>query len=253
MNTLSELRQLDPNGDVTVILHPSLSPQDKTAEPSSPKYEEDEDPTQDEYLERHLRDDRTGSAKDDQRSEDDGTETNFTGEAVREVRALLSSKAMSLASPVFRNMLNGRLKEAEILRSAGEVTIDLPDDDQNAFLILMNIAHLRFSEVPYDLDQEALVEIARLVDKYEMHRIVEPYKLNWTIQMQTRLKELDEDVLSLQLPEPSFPNIASVIFVLWALRQGGYGFQEVTKHAIQWQEGQLEDENLPIPPQLLGK
>jgi len=58
----------------------------------------------------------------------------------------VSSEAMSLASPVWRTMLDpaGPFKESQ--SDNGE--INFPDDDSEALLILLVAAHLRFQDVP---------------------------------------------------------------------------------------------------------
>lgn len=64
---------------------------------------------------------------------------------------LVSSKSMSLASPVFKTMLGESFKEGEALRADSKVTIPL-DDDAVTFVILANFIHHKTSSVPVKAD-----------------------------------------------------------------------------------------------------
>ncbi|QSZ36636.1 hypothetical protein DSL72_006517 [Monilinia vaccinii-corymbosi] len=69
------------------------------------------------------------------------------------VTMLVSSKHMTLASPVFDAILsNGRFKEGTELLIKGKVEIELPDDDPVAFAIGANVIHHRNKMVPVELD-----------------------------------------------------------------------------------------------------
>ena len=89
----------------------------------------------------------------------------------------VSSKAMSLASPVWRAMLdpNGPFKESQ----SGHNEITLPDDDSKALLILLLAAHLRFQDVPEELSFEHLLEVCVLCDKYDCITLVRPWISRW--------------------------------------------------------------------------
>ena len=87
----------------------------------------------------------------------------------------VSRNAMALASHPWSIMLHrsGSFKEA----SAG--TVSFPDDDVNAFMILLKIAHLRFHEVPLSLEYDQLLDIAILSDKYDTGRLCLPFYPLW--------------------------------------------------------------------------
>lgn len=92
----------------------------------------------------------------------------------------VSSKHMSLASPVFKSMLQGGFHEATELKKMGNIEIPLPDDDAASMLILVNIIHCRFKLVPKKLDLPTLTEVAGLVDKYQCHELIELLRIGWT-------------------------------------------------------------------------
>jgi hypothetical protein len=70
---------------------------------------------------------------------------------------IVSSKHMILASPVFKVMLQpGRFKEGMQRNAAGQIEVDLPDDDQAVMVIVPDIIHGRNSLVPKQVDMEML-------------------------------------------------------------------------------------------------
>ena len=75
---------------------------------------------------------------------------------------VVSSKAMCLASPVWRAMFDPQGRWAK--QSSG--VFDLPDDDAHALLLLLRIAHLQFSDLPDALViYRHLLQLAVLCDK----------------------------------------------------------------------------------------
>jgi hypothetical protein len=102
-------------------------------------------------------------------AEPSSEETTPKEEPVKEICLLVSSKHMSLVSPVFKAMLqHGSFKEGHDL-AKGTAEVPLPDDDPTAFQILLDIIHHRFRRVPKKLDLNTAMEIAILVDKYQVH------------------------------------------------------------------------------------
>ncbi|PMD57210.1 uncharacterized protein K444DRAFT_632344 [Hyaloscypha bicolor E] len=78
------------------------------------------------------------------------------GEAEK-ISMIVSSKHMILASPVFKVMLQpGRFKEGMQRNAAGQIEVDLPDDDQAVMVIVPDIIHGRNSLVPKQVDMEML-------------------------------------------------------------------------------------------------
>lgn len=91
----------------------------------------------------------------------------------------VSSKVMSLASPVWRAMLdpNGPFRESQ----SDNNEIIFPDDDSEALLILLSAAHLRFQDVPKDLSFEGLLNVCILCDKYDCITLVRPWIFQWKV------------------------------------------------------------------------
>jgi hypothetical protein len=56
------------------------------------------------------------------------------------------------------------------LSSTGAVEIELPDDDPQAFEILLNIIYSKLKQVPRGIDLNMLTRISILIDKYYFHK-----------------------------------------------------------------------------------
>jgi hypothetical protein len=83
---------------------------------------------------------------------------------------LVSSKAVSLASPVFRAMFTSMFKEGLALRApsspGGRATIKLPSDSADAFRIFSYYAHHNLEALPNTISPDSLLELAIFIDKY---------------------------------------------------------------------------------------
>lgn len=88
---------------------------------------------------------------------------------------VVSSSAMCLASPVWRAMLDpkGHFKEAK------EREVEFPEDDLDALLIILCIAHLRFRQLPESVTFRGLVNLAVVCDKYDTVAIVRKWLPEW--------------------------------------------------------------------------
>jgi hypothetical protein len=84
---------------------------------------------------------------------------------------LVSKTAMIMASPVWKAMFERHWKENE------STEIPLPDDDVEAMLLVLRIAHLRFHELPrtFGLSMDALLKLAVVCDKYDLVKLVRPF------------------------------------------------------------------------------
>ena len=103
-------------------------------------------------------------------------------------RALVSRKAMQLASPVWRAML-----EPSKWREGTQNEVDLPEDDVQAMIVILNISHLKFVEVPGQFPLHRLAAIAILADKYDMAPITRPFLCTWRDNLKPNLLETEGD------------------------------------------------------------
>lgn len=90
------------------------------------------------------------------------------------------STALRLASPVWDRMLdpNGHFAESKEAAS-GKRVVALPDDPSAMFLVVLNIVHLKFQDLPETITFRNLVDLAVLCDKYDIIRIVRPWIGEW--------------------------------------------------------------------------
>jgi hypothetical protein len=96
---------------------------------------------------------------------------------------LVSSKVLTLASPVFSAMLSPRFREGQRTSSGTLDPIPLPEDDSAAMTILCYIFHFNYSAVPEKPDLELFKNLALMCDKYDcvspLRFISEQWLLKW--------------------------------------------------------------------------
>ncbi|OCL05089.1 hypothetical protein AOQ84DRAFT_345261, partial [Glonium stellatum] len=94
-------------------------------------------------------------------------------------RLLVSSKVLSLASPVFAAMFTHGFREGENLSASSPRLIPLLGDDPAALTLLCKILHFRTADIPMTLDVTALANLAILCDKYDCAGCVKPWSMLW--------------------------------------------------------------------------
>ena len=89
-----------------------------------------------------------------------------------EKRPVATSRAvLTILSPVFKAMLTGGFREAAATTSE----IPLPDDDPDALLLLLRIAHLKFKDLPDTLSFRDLYHLAVVCEKYDAVGAFRPF------------------------------------------------------------------------------
>ena len=83
-----------------------------------------------------------------------------------QVELRVSSKALGLASPVWKTMFSPRFKEGTLLIRDGTCRIPLPDDNSDAVVLICEVLHHKFRRTE-NLSRELLGEVALLVHKYD--------------------------------------------------------------------------------------
>ena len=87
---------------------------------------------------------------------------------------VVSSAVMRIASPVWKTMFDPQGHFMDSQRSFTHGVMDLPEDNADALLCVLRIAHLQFRRVPERLDYAGLLNLAIICDKYDTVAIVRP-------------------------------------------------------------------------------
>ena len=114
---------------------------------------------------------------DDYDEEDDGELP--PAHRTRNVIFRVSSKHLTLASPVFDPLVRVQFREAAALSKSGPVKIHLPDDDPDGMLYLLKAVHGKFRQMTGEMTPRFLMQIVLLADKYELHESIEPFADKW--------------------------------------------------------------------------
>ena len=156
------------------------------------------------------------------------------------VRIRVSSKHLTLASPVFRTMFKAKHKEGLNLYSQGHAELRLPDDNPAALLVILHLIHGQTRKVPRKVDLWMLTELAILVDKYELLESVEMVLDHWLQNLESTIpRTLNNDLLPW-------------ICISWVFKKPEI-FKKTTKIAQMESEGLIEENQLPIPESVLSK
>lgn len=84
-------------------------------------------------------------------------------------RYKVSRHTLYMTSPVFKAMLTGNFLEAT------KDEIKLEDDEPEALLIVLRIAHFKYNEVRRTLSLPDLVKVATICDKYDTVPVCRPF------------------------------------------------------------------------------
>lgn len=96
-----------------------------------------------------------------------------------EKRLLVSSKVLSLASPVFAAMFKPQFKEGSNLKPEQPLVIPVPGDDSEAFILLCNVIHYRSDDTPHTPDISCLENLAFICDKYDCRGAIANSSILW--------------------------------------------------------------------------
>lgn len=99
------------------------------------------------------------------------------GDGVRNV--LVSSVVLSLASPVFATMFDGRFSEGQSLSPASPRTVPLSDDDPECITMICKIGHMQTSQLPTTLTAMDLFKLALVCNKYDCVGVVRAWAIIW--------------------------------------------------------------------------
>ena len=157
-------------------------------------------------------------------------------------RMRVSSKHLSLASPVFKAMFSTSFREGASLKSAGSVEISLPEDDVLALSILLRLIHGQATDVPRQVDLILLTKIAVLVDKYQLHKVTVIASDIWITNLGS-------------IPESFGEDMYRWLCISWVFKQRGL-FDTATLQAQLGSTNPLESDPplaLPIPDAIISR
>lgn len=100
-----------------------------------------------------------------------------------ERKLFVSSVQLSIASPVFVAMLDGRSSEGQALSTTVPKVLPHPDDDADPIALICNIIHRQTFEVSTAISAGELVKVAILADKYDCVNVIPPWSIVWTISL----------------------------------------------------------------------
>ncbi|KAK2051181.1 hypothetical protein LY76DRAFT_599538 [Colletotrichum caudatum] len=104
-----------------------------------------------------------------------------------EIKYLVSSRHLTLASTKFEAELKGPWIEGSVKNTDGYYPINASDWDPNALLILMRIFHGQTRSVPRHIGLEMLAKVAVLVDYYDSPEVVEVFANIWIGALKNKL------------------------------------------------------------------
>lgn len=181
----------------------------------------------------HLRIPKSGTAEErkqaNQVEQFDGEYTEYH----------VSSRHLSLASPVFKHMLSGGWKEGTRDEADQFYHLSAADWDPEAFLILMYIFHTRNRDVPRTIDLEMLAKMAVLIDYYECSEAVEVFSGTW-------VRELSEAVPTTCCREVILWLCVATVFRMPRV------YRKATQVALRYSTEELPTFELPIRSTTIG-
>lgn len=132
---------------------------------------------------------------------------------------LVSSKVLSLASPVFEAMFKPHFTEGTQLQTKKDqpLTVPLSEDNVDALILLCNVVHYRSQEIPLLPGPSCLENLAVVCDKYQCTASIASHVTLW---LQRELQELSSDDLNrlllvayvLDLPKPFSAISVEILF-----------------------------------------
>lgn len=165
-----------------------------------------------------------------------------------EIEFRVSTKHLRMASPVFSKMTQGNFQESQP-NDKGLLEITASDWNARAFLILLDIIHGHYYQVPRKLDLETVVQVGFLVDYYDCLEIVQVFFDHWHAHTHFwwiyAWSNLDEG------SRKSFGEVESLLLFTALTFRSPVAFKNLTMSAILTTSGLIET-HLPIPSQILG-
>ena len=104
-------------------------------------------------------------------------------------RFLVSSKILSLASPVFSKMINSNFREGTQMKENNCPMISLHEDDSHAMMTMLGVFHYKEPDPEVPMTAKQLADLAIHCDKYDCVKTIKPWILTWFSNFQHELVE----------------------------------------------------------------
>ncbi|TDZ28499.1 hypothetical protein C8035_v007586 [Colletotrichum spinosum] len=151
-----------------------------------------------------------------------------------EIRYLVSSRHLTLASPKFETELKGPWMEGSVRNIDGRYHIEASEWDPAALLILMRVFHGQTRSVPRQICLDMLAKIAVLVDYYDSPEVIEVFTNIWIGELKDKL------------PTQYGRNMILWLLISHVFQKKGIFFQ-MTKIAATQSKEPVPTLELPIP------
>ena len=92
---------------------------------------------------------------------------------------VVSSTVLCLASPVWKAIFDPQGHFLEAKASTGSWEVHFAEDDPEALLVVLQIAHLQFQHLPETMNYQQLLSLAKICDKYDVVKLVRPWLSKW--------------------------------------------------------------------------
>lgn len=96
---------------------------------------------------------------------------------------IVCSRSLARVSRPFKAMLYGGFAESTSRKQDPNWTIELPEDNPQAFITILHIVHSQFGMIPENVTRDQVYQITILTDKYDMTEILRPWARNWLSQV----------------------------------------------------------------------
>lgn len=123
---------------------------------------------------------------------------------------LVSSKALSLASTVFSNMISSALQTEEQSRVGSLLSIILENDDPTAIELILRIVHFQSAKISCSLNPQTLAVLALHCNKYDCNRTMRPWIIHWCNHVQDTFTTQDFGFMLLAAYMFRSPNFSAI-------------------------------------------
>ncbi|EFQ98661.1 hypothetical protein MGYG_01682 [Nannizzia gypsea CBS 118893] len=155
------------------------------------------------------------------------------------IRFLVSSKHLTLASPLFAAMLKPTWAEGAALYSQGTAVIPALSSSRDSLLLFLNVIHCRSRLIPQSIDIGQLCEIAQLADYYQSNDAFQFHFETWTQNSGNQPSELTRDSVRW-------------LYISWVLKKRDL-FTRVARVLHREAKAPLRVSKLSIPDTVIGE